>query len=142
MKLVEKMSNKFDTLSDEEKEENLSMARYLLSLMYHGMDKAYFDGNGIMISAKDKDKETKYFLISVYDYHKITTNDDKDTTKIKENEENEAKKEDLSKKETEDKKLKKEPKETKKTIKETKPIKDIKRKRVKSKKSDEMKEIK
>ena len=72
MKLVEKMALKFDKLPEEEKQENLNMARYLLSLMYHGLEKAVFDGNGIMISSRDKDGEVKFFMISAYEVKGIT----------------------------------------------------------------------
>lgn len=81
MKLVEKMALKFDKLPEEEKKENLNMARYLLSLMYHGMEKAYFDGNGIMMSSRDKDGEVKYFMISAYEVKGITPDEKEESDK-------------------------------------------------------------
>lgn len=81
MKLVEKMALKFDKLSDSEKQENLNMARYLLSLMYHGLEKAIFDGNGIMMSSRDKDGEVKFFMISAYEVKGITPDEKEENDK-------------------------------------------------------------
>lgn len=76
MKQVERLSKKFDELDDNAKEENLSMARYLLSLMYHGIEKAYFDKNGIMIASNDSTGEEKLFMINAYTLSPVQSDGD------------------------------------------------------------------
>lgn len=66
MKLIERLVNKFEKIDSDAKESNINEARYLLSIMYHGIEKAYFDGNGIMIASHDTEGKTRYFLINAY----------------------------------------------------------------------------